>query len=339
MKKLLLTLFLLAALVPCLQAQDKLYMMVRNPYFGATWEPDENDQYLTLNEEGVYEGEVSLQKSDAFKFYLLDSDEDFTTYGPMNLSQIQFNNVDVYETTLVENSSSEWLLSKFNPETLQEANVSMSVNLSTLKGTFKQSEVAEEVITNLYVWGSANWGLNYSIVAEMTQSSTDENLYTATINVPEVGNYEGDSEYAPGADDPRNGYYMILSPADSDLFKSPRFTAPLSQKVVTIENDETFDLTLIKNVGGPMIFLSYGEITITFNVDTYEFTAVYADENTPGTGEDEPDGPSSVSTIEVENSVSVFDLNGKKVFTGDIEGIKSIKKGIYIINGKKTVVK
>ena len=340
MKKFLLTLSLLATLVPCLQAQDKLYLMVRNPYFGATWQPGDNDPYLTLNAEGVYEGEVSLKKNDGFMFYTLGADNAFTTYAPANMAQIQFNNVDTYNATMEADGNSVWLISKFNPQTLQEANVFMSVDLSTLKGKFQQADVADDVISNMYVWGSSNWGLNYSVVAEMTQSPEDEKIFTATINVPEIGNYEGDSEYAPPAGDPRNGYYVILSTATSDLFNNTRFTAPLEQKVVTIENDETFDLTLIKNLGGPMIFLSYGEITITFNADTYEFTAEYADEDTPGTGDDEPDGPSSsVSSLEAAGNVNVYDLNGKQVYNGATEGVKNINKGIYIINGKKVVVK
>ena len=333
MKKLLLTLSLLVAFVVGAQAQEKLYLMGRNPYYGTTWEPSADDQYLTLTSEGVYEGEVSLKKNDGFMFYVLGSGDEFTTYAPANMSMVQFNNVDIYNATMEKDGNSVWLLSKFNPETLQEGDVKMSVDLSTLKGTFEQANVEEEVITNMYVWGSSNWGLNYSIVTEMTQDAANKNLYTATINVPEVGNYDGDSEYAPGADDPRNGYYMVLSPSGSDLFKSTRFTAPLEQKVVTIENDETFDLTLIKNLGGPMIFLSYGEITITFNVETYKFTAVYAD----GTGSDGPS--SSVSAIETSGDVNVYDLTGKQVYSGSAEGVKNINKGIYIVNGKKVVVK
>ena len=59
---------------------------------------------------------------------------------------------------------------------------------------------------------------------------------------------------------------------------------------------------------------------------TYEFTV------------GEGDGVSSVSVD--EGKVTVYTLNGVKVLdNADRESLNTLKKGIYIVNGKKTVVK
>ena len=59
---------------------------------------------------------------------------------------------------------------------------------------------------------------------------------------------------------------------------------------------------------------------------TYEFTV------------GEGDGVSSVSVD--ESKVTVYTLNGVKVLdNADRESLRTLKKGIYIVNGKKTVVK
>ena len=325
MKKFLLILSLLAVVLPGMSAQDKLYLMVRNPYFGADWTPSENDPFLVENEDGIYEGEVDFVKSDAFVFYQMEG-EDVVLYTPISLKQIQFNNVDVYETDFEKNGSSLWLFSKFNPATLQEATVSMKVDLKNLTATFEQTDVPEEIIDHVYVWGSSDWGLSFRDVYEMTPSADNAGLFSATINIPEIGNYDGDPEYGPSADDPKNGYYLLLSVSDANLFSNTRFTAPLDSKVVDVKEDDVFDITLIKNMGAPMIFLSYGEMTLTFNAETYEFTAQYAENS------DNPDDPGAgVSSLNADSKVNIYDLNGNKVDQN------RLRKGIYIINGRKVM--
>ena len=170
----------------------------------------------------------------------------------------------------------------------------------------------------------------------MTQSDTDPNVFTATIDIPEIGNYTGDPEYAPGGDDPKNGYYLLLSVSDANLFTSTRFTAPFDNKVVDIAEDETFEVTLLKNVGAPMIFVSYGNMALTFNAETYEFSAVYVD-NTEEPGDGDNTG---ISAVENASEYVVYDLLGRKVIsTTDRSALENIAAGIYVINGKKTVVK
>lgn len=368
MKKFLLSLALLATMVPAIQAQDNLYLMVRDSYYGQTWTPGNSDPYLELTGDGIYEGQVELKKGQAFMFYLGDADK-FTVYGSNSesVSMLQFTNYAVYNATLQENSYSTWMISKLNPQDLTVAPVNITVNLNTLSAQFEQANVAEEVFDNVYVWGSTDGGLSYKMVQGMTQSSQNENLFSATIAVPKVDGAGYDPEM--GAVD---GYLVMLGASNTDLWNNTRFTAPLEDKEIDITSDETFEVTLIKNTGSGLLFVTPGDYTITFNVDSYEFTAAYADGsstpenpgddepgntpggddqpgntpggddepgNTPG-GDDQPEGPTTgVESLEINGSVNVYDLNGKPVYNGNAKGLGNLQKGIYIVNGKKVVIK
>ena len=284
MKRFLLMILIPGLMISLASAGERLYLMVRNPYFGAVWEPSEGDQYLTVTENGNYEGVVELSKNDGFMFYQIDGD-DVLMYGPTGMKQIQFNIVDKYQAEFEKDGNSCWLLSKFQPTDVTTAGVEMTVDMATMTGVFSQAGVEKEVYSAIYVWGSDDWGMNYKNVMEMKPSPENPDLFTGTVDIPYVGNFNGDPEFGPGQGDPKNGYYVFLCPSADNLFSSTRFTAQTTQKVVEIDKGEKFETTVLKNVGAPFIFVSHGEMALTLNVETLEFTASYYDASNPGGGD------------------------------------------------------
>ena len=84
------------------------------------------------------------------------------------------------------------------------------------------------------------------------------------------------------------------------------------------------------------VVINLGEYVGTLYMTNFQ---VYGPEAADEPGEDEP-GTGSVSTIEANNGVVVYNLNGVKVLdSANASEVNSLPKGLYIVNGKKVVVK
>ena len=102
-------------------------------------------------------------------------------------------------------------------------------------------------------------------------------------------------------------------------------------KEVTILNDYTLQLDLNSLPSGEYeIIIPEGMLTVNWNGESFINDAYY--------GYFEVDNTSAVKTIEVTRSDSrIYNLNG--VMVGDAKSADTFPKGVYVVNGKKFIIK
>lgn len=305
-----------------MSAQDEIYLMRTSGIIGVPT-PGEEDTALVLNSEtGYYEGIINISSAAGFKFYSGDA-EDYTVIGPgYAYANISFAQSDVYEDTCEWDGTGIWYVSYF-PEGEKKGDIEMKVNPNDGVVVFTSKVVIDTSFPeNAYLWGSENWGMNYKQMAIFEPDTEHPNLLVATLDVPEVGPYDGDPEFAPGEDDPEGGFYFIIG---GENWVKQRYMAPFDEKVIDLSGDETYDVTMIRNYGASFICVSHGLMVFTIDPETLQLTVTYAPE----------EGDNSVEGLEIDplNSGEIYNLHGIRV------SADSLQKGIYIQNGKKYVVK
>ena len=270
MKKIITALMALGLIIPALSAQNQIFLMKATSTVGEP-APSEDDPSLILNEAtGAYEGTVNLNKN-AFKFYYTDSEGKMVTIGPEGLySVVSFSSSDVFEDSCTEGSTGRWYVTYF-PFAASTCDVAMTVNPKEGNVVFEALSAGPEIPTALYLWGSTDGGLTYTM--DEAFELNEDGIFTLSTFIPECGPFiYDDPEFKPGDDAPDHGYYFILTTNGESISKGNSYGAPLNNKMFDLEEGE-YSETLLYRSGASMVCLSSGDVLFLFNPKTLEFIA------------------------------------------------------------------
>lgn len=324
--------------------QDVLYVATNANYYYIS--AKEGDPYLVLNPEtGWYEGVTitTTGKNYGWKFYTKDANGNITWYGALIVSGINFLTTNPYTGTYfsggkIDFGSSAWYAKTYLPDAnVTVADISLAVNLTTGEVKFEQVNIPEVIPEAYYVWGNITGpGNTYRNYGTLVPSQTNTDLYEAILDVPEVaeGTMTEDDEPVPG---------FLFSIGNSATSYAP--ITIFNAEYASQGNPTTFDFSNEKSMtvrlyggtiapnGNPlssMYDVTPGSTLFSFDYKTLELTLTYLGEET---------GISDVAGENAEGYTAVT-LQGITVLRGaTATDVDRLPAGIYIINGKKTVVR
>ena len=330
MKKFLLTFAFVVLMFPILLAQERVYMMSTSGTVGIPTPSDNDSEFIYNSSKGIYEL-TTLMNKNAFQFYIKGSGDNITTITPSSVFRIitfsdsnKWPNSEDQDNSVIYGGTGRWYVSYF-PDNTQTATVKISLNLSMMEVNFVVQEEVYQSPEKVYFWGSENGGMNFTMKGEMTPDKSKPYLFSITLDVPKIDHLDlEDPGFRPGENTPDGGYYFFLNTNKSSLTGGTIFNAPLEKRVIDINKGDTYDVTLTRGAGATLICLSSGKLTFTFNGESLALSVAYSSSDTP----------SGVEAIcDSQEEEVIYNLQGVPVNGA------SLTKGIYIVNGKKYVVK
>lgn len=301
MKKIFTTTLLCAAVAGAMaqapaELPEKLYMMEEEGLGNnATFKVTEEDPYLTLK-EGVYEGTVTVTKDVCFRFYV-GTAEEYTVLGPdlANLTgwsqQVSFSTYATYEgdcnwydATQSKSDKGSWQPSM--EQGVTELEVVMVVDPTELTVSFEPIQPKEPAPEAMYIWGSTDGGEVFSNFGKMEPSEDNPYLFTITFEVPECGPFNANSQ-APGVFDKNEGFYFKVSDASTGggnmygfpIVEDAEGNSNEDGKYIELEVDGTpYTASLGRTGASNLVDLTPGVTVMTFNAETWEFTAELIEE-------------------------------------------------------------
>lgn len=321
MRKKIFTLCALCILAVTAAAADVIY------FFGNGWDwtDTEEDLYeLTETTAGVYIGEVTLVASKYYAIYT-QIDEDWTLtyrYGPYSGgSSITLNS----ETQIYNNESLGWETS-FYASSDVAGTCTMTVDMrdeDNMTVIFENEDYEVTIPTTLYLMGNDGvWD-----VSTATETLTDDD---------EDGVFEGTMTMA---DESGEGYgwfclFSELGSWDAAYRYGPETNGDTlsSGTQATVYSNVSTSWTAY--TGDYNLVIDLNEMTIT--------ATLVEDEDSEETDDDSSStGISSVTANADANGVyNVYSLSGVRVLsTTNTEDINSLTAGVYIVDGKKVIIK
>lgn len=335
-------LFLAAALaVPSLYAQSELKVMFSN-LAGMAPVASASDEAIPLSSTpGVYEGIVTMKKSSSFAFYSGEIDsEDFTRYSAAYYATISFKDEaltwpddeeEAEGATLVINSENKminWSIASFSEPKDQTAPVKVTVDLNSKTIRLEQQEIYNVPVA-MYLWGSVDGGQKYSMMAEMLPTESDPELFETELDVPDVPKFEiDDPEFGPADGDPDHGFLFFLCTSGESMTAGQIYNAPYEEKVIELSGEsDIFTTTLLKATGAMIYDLTPGATIFKFNYASKQLDVSLVPSGDQTTIQD--------VAAPADGYVTVFNLQGVRVFSGNAADLGRIPEGVYIVNGKK----
>ena len=211
--------------------------------------------------------------------------------------------------------------------------VALTPGLTTFTFDFETWEFTAELIEEYvepayYIWGSIDGGYKYTCAGEMELN--EDGVYELSVDVPECGPFDDDPDAGFGPTISfESGYFLFVSTDGESVSAGTSYIAPDNDCIIEFTQTSTnFSVTLDEAGGADLHALvaqTPGKTIFTFDPETLVFTATFDDVLTK---------VESLTKNEVVGPV--YNLQGVKV--ADSNNLNGLN-GIFIINGKKVVIK
>ena len=278
--------------------QPKMFVNVSNLSYGNVV-PNSADKELVYNEEtGSYEitlEEFAMKNEDNkfnyLRFYLVDEDGERTPWNVSSSTAIPFNLTDTkLQYQITEGKSSPIRFTSFaNDLTAADVKLTLTLNTGSDEGTPTGLLVAEQLVkagsypAAIYLWGSTQGGRNTTVRTTLEPTSDAPYIYTATYDMP-ISNF--DPADAVGGE---IAFAFFLSTSNESMTKGTRFLAhknadenassDADNYVISLKTGETYKGILQSSTldGSSLLCYTPGNVEMSFNIETLEFTVKMVD--------------------------------------------------------------
>lgn len=244
------------------------------------FQPSAQDPEFDFNEEtGMYEIVVpyDVNQPDRFmRFYQRIGDE-IKQWSPLVRTHVALLDDRAYEVYIEEDRTSPLIITDFYAN-LEHADVKISTVPNDTTLYLRQIITEEYIPDRIFVWGSNDGGFHSKIFGAMTHTEENPYLYTLDMTMP---TWQFDPENLM-ADFAADLFFFNLSTTDDPAKKGTTFKAYLPPDtgdpqycLINLEKGQTFTTTLqtYPQDSAPLMCVTPGKTSLTFNLKTYEFTA------------------------------------------------------------------
>ena len=182
----------------------------------------------------------------------------------------------------------------------------------------------------LQIWENA-YGFTFVIDIQLTSAKTVDFLITGDSSLGTANAFRNVTALVQHYDSEGNA----LGDKEELYFTSPDYTFGYDEKaVITLIAAENYKLSVSADV-------EEGEETYEYNADTCELTLYGSDFTiTISVEEDTTDGIRNIYSFDAEEGLTVVNMQGVVLLrNGNAADLDKLEKGMYIVNGKKIVVR